>query len=98
MAMGKSVIVTDYSAHTEFCNKNNSMLINIDELEDANDNIWFTGIGQWAKIGENQKEQIIHYMRDIYKNKPEINLDGIKTANQFSWKNTVDQILRCMSR
>jgi len=97
MAMGKPVIATNYSAHTEFCNENNSMLINIDSLEDANDNCWFNGFGQWAKIENNQKEQIIYYMRKIYQNENKPNIEGIKTANHFSWKNTVDQILRCMS-
>ena len=69
MACGKKVITTNYSAHTEFCNNDNSYLIDIDELEEANDGgKWFgpgTGNeGNWAKIGESQQEQAIEHLRN----------------------------------
>ena len=49
MSCGKQVIITDYSAHTEFCNEENSLLVNIDNKEDAYDGIWFHGQGRWAE-------------------------------------------------
>ena len=58
MALNKSIITTNYSAHTEFCNKDNSFLIDISETEPANDGKWFFGQGNWAKIGEEQKRGI----------------------------------------
>lgn len=96
MSLNKPVIVTNYSAHTEFCNNKNSFLVDIDKLEDANDGIWFNGFGQWANIGDNQKDQIIHYMRQAYNNKIVSNPAGVETAKSFSWENSADKILRCI--
>jgi len=97
MSLNKPVITTNYSAHTEFCNKSNSLLVEIDELEDADDGIWFHGLGQWARIGESQKEQTIHYMREVYKNRTTTNVHGIETAKIFSWENSADKLLRCIA-
>lgn len=91
MAVGKPVITTNYSAHTEFCTSDNSYLVDIDEMEDAYDGKWFHNQGQWANIGEKQIDQCVEYMRYCYKNRPE-NPAGIKTSEQFSWKNTVDKL------
>jgi len=97
MAMNKPVIATDYSAHTEFCNKNNCMLIDIDETEKAFDNKAFVGQGNWAKIGPNQIEQTINHMRNAYNNRIVTNNNGLITANKYTWSNTADHILRCIS-
>ena len=43
MSCGKHIITTNYSAHTEFCNKENALLVDIDELETAYDGKWFLG-------------------------------------------------------
>ena len=88
MAMNKPVIVTNYSAHTEYCNKNNAYLINIDETESANDGKWFKGFGNWAKIGDKEIEQIVHYMKYVYNNRVVSNTNGIATAKYYSWNNT----------
>lgn len=100
LAMGKEVITTNYSGQTEFCNHNNAHLIEVDKMEDANDGIWFNGYGQWAKIGPNQVDQLIGYMRDIHIRKQNgdnlVNLAGIETAKKFSWKNTALTILRSL--
>lgn len=88
MASGKPVIATNYSAHTEFCNKDNSYLVEIDDVEPAFDGIWFDGNkGNWAYIGESQKEQIIEHMRYCYTNRP-TNPEGIKTGRNYTWKNS----------
>lgn len=97
LSMGKPVIVTDYSAHTEFCNKDNSFLVDIDCLEKASDGIWFNGVGEWAKIDQKQKDQIIEHMRYVAKNRISTNDNGIETAKKFSWKNSADKLLRCIS-
>lgn len=99
MSCGKHVIATDYSGHTEFCTTDNTHLIKIDNLETAYDGVWFDGSkGFWAEISENQKDQTVEYMRSIYVRKNDgslsPNLAGIKTATKFSWKNSVDELLR----
>ena len=97
MACGKQVITTDYSAHTEFCNSDNSLLIPIKDTETAYDGKWFHGQGNWAKIDDNAKNHVISHMRKIHdlniNGNLTINNDGIKTAKEFSWKNTARRIL-----
>ena len=97
MSCGKNVITTNYSAHTEFCNKNNSMLVDIQEKEKAFDNKWFFGNGNWAKISDEQIENFIHHMRQIHKQKQEkqlnTNKSGIETAIHFTWHNSAKEIL-----
>lgn len=99
MSCGKQVIITNYSAHTEFCNEKNSRLIDIDSLEVASDGKWFkSNVGNWAHIGENQIDQTIQHMREVHKlkqnNELQVNEDGIKTSQNFTWENTAKEILK----
>lgn len=98
MAMNKPVIATDYSSHTEFCNKDNSFLIDINDTELAKDGKAFYGQGNWAKIGQSQIDQTIEHMRYVYKNRIIDNINGLKTAETLSWKNSADKILRCIDK
>lgn len=97
MACGKKVITTNYSAHTEFCNDDNALLIPINKSEIAYDGKWFHGQGNWAYIDDNAKAIAIKYMRQIHHlNQNEgllLNDAGIKTAQNFSWANTARKIL-----
>ena len=94
--MGTPVITTDYSAHTEFCNNNNSYLVNIDSNEDAYDGKWFFGQGEWANLGNSQIDQCIEHMRDVYKNKP-YNKEGEKTGKRFNWKSSAEKLVKNIS-
>ena len=91
MSMGKPVILTNYGGHTEYANNDNSMLIDIEELEPAYDGVWFNGnVGLWAAINDNQIDQIIEYMRKVHEHKQcgslGANLKGIETAKLMSWE------------
>lgn len=97
MSMGKPVIATDYSAHTAYCDKDNSFLVDIEETELAIDNKWFFGTSNWAKIGSKQIDQIIDRMRHCYSNKISTNSGGIQTAARLSWENTAKSLTGCMS-
>ena len=94
--MNKPVIATDYSGHTEFCDKNNSYLVDINETEAANDGKAFYGQGNWAKLGQDQYDQIIEHMRYVYKNRISDNAAGLETSKKFSWENSASKILRCI--
>lgn len=96
IAMNKPVITTNYSGHTEFCNKENSYLVDIIETEKAIDNKWFFGDGDWAKIDTKEKDQIIDYMKYTYKNKIDQNNGYESTIKQFNWENSADQLLACI--
>ena len=96
MACGKHVIATNYSAHTEFCTKDNSDLVTIKETELAYDGKWFHGYGNWAKIGDQELDQVAGYMVDFHKRNSDqkyINKAGIETALEFSWNNSARKIL-----
>jgi len=88
MACGKPVITTNYSGHTQFCNKHNSFLVEPTELENAYDGKWFFGQGKWMKFGEEQLDQLVQHMRNCYKNKIIDNKEGLKTAQSLSWSNS----------
>ena len=93
MACGKSVIATNYSAHTQFCNNENSYLVDISEKEIAYDGKWFNGnVGSWAKIGQNQISSFIDYMRFVHQEKP-VNTNGIKTGDKFTWSNSARSLI-----
>lgn len=100
MSCGKNVIATNYSGHTEFCNKDNCHLIDITSLELANDGVWFKGQGHWASIQNEQIDQIITYMKNIHQQKQsgdlQINQSGIDTANNFTWKNSAQKIINIL--
>jgi hypothetical protein len=98
MAMNKPVIATNYSAHTEYCTNKNCYLVNIDDLEPANDGKWFNGSGNWAKLGQNQLEQTIEHMRYVYNNRVDSNPEGVSTAEKYSWINTANIIQQTLTR
>jgi glycosyltransferase involved in cell wall biosynthesis len=97
MGCGKPIIITDYSAHTEFCTEENSKLIKIDELISAYDGIWFHNQGNWANFGQSQMDQLVEHMRYMYKNNIRTNDGGLKTAKQFSWKNSAETLINNLS-
>lgn len=97
LSCGKNVITTNYSGHTEFTDITNSNIVNIDQMELAQDGVWFHGQGYWAKIGDAQIDQMVSHMRYLHKLKQDgelaLNIAGIETAIEFSWENTAKEIL-----
>lgn len=92
MALDKPIITTNYSAHTEYCNQDNSLLIDINEVEPANDGKWFKGQGNWAKLGQEQLEQTVEYMRFVYNKEVKSNPAGLETAKKYTWDRTASII------
>jgi glycosyltransferase involved in cell wall biosynthesis len=90
MAMNKPIILTNYSAHTEYANTNNSYLIDIDRLVPAKDNLFFDGFGNWADLSFNEIEQMVEHMRYVYKNSVNTNPVGLETAKNLTWSNTAN--------
>lgn len=92
ISCGLPAISTNYSAHTEFCTKDNCYLVEAEELEPARDFKWFHGQGNWMKITKNNEDEIVEYMRYCYKERPD-NPKGLELRNQFNWKNSSSKIL-----
>lgn len=97
LAMGKNVIITNYSAHTEFVTNENSWLVEIDDLEAAKDGAWFDGFGEWARIGPAQLEQAVMHLRTLHQLKQSgrlgINQAGIDSMRPFSWRAFAQSVL-----
>lgn len=97
MAMNKPAIATNYSAHTEFCNTDNTYLVDINHIELAYDGKAFQRQGNWAKIDSQVIDQTITHMRYVYQNRINTNINGLNTAKQLSWNNSAQIISRCIS-
>ncbi len=97
MACGKQVIITDCTAHTEYCSRQNAHLIEVTDLEPAFDGKWFNGQGQWAQLGESQIQQLADYMRSIHERKQRgddlTNDAGLETAATFTWENSARKLV-----
>ena len=92
MACGKPVIATNYSAHTEFCNADNSFLVEPDGLEPAYDGKWFYGQGSWACLKNRQLDEFASHMRNVYENW-RFNQAGVDTGKEFTWTNSAKKLL-----
>jgi glycosyltransferase involved in cell wall biosynthesis len=100
LAMGKHVILTDYSAHKDYANSINSLLISVPFLEYAHDGHWFlmndpawAGYpGQWARLGKDQVDQLVEHLRAIHRRKQAgeltVNAAGMLSMRQFTWDKT----------
>ena len=98
MSAGKHVVATDYSAHTEFCTKDNSGLIEVSDVEPAFDGKWFFNQGNWARLGDHEQADLyMKMMKFILDKKHTVNEAGIETAKKFSWDNTANRILEALN-
>lgn len=102
LSCGREVIATDYSGHSEFLDGENSYPIEITEFETAYDGKWFHGQGEWAVLGDSQKEEFIQYVRKIHERKQNgdnlFNEKGIETAKLYSWEHSAKRIIEEISR
>lgn len=97
LACGRHLIITNVTAHTEFCNSENSRLIEMESgYEPAKDIKFFDGSFEWRKFGQNEIDQTVEHMREVHRLRKEGNLllnePGIKTGEKYSWKNTAATI------
>ena len=94
MACGKPVIVSNCTAHTEYCTKENSFLIDIDGYVNAYDGKWFFNQGKWASINI---DSLIDNLRYVHKNNIRSNQNGLETAKKLSWENSVHLLERVLT-
>lgn len=97
LACGRHLIITDATAHTEFCNSKNSNLVEMSSgYEQAKDFKFFDGRFNWRKIGTNEIDQMVEHMRSIHRKNKEgslkINQEGIETGQRYTWENTAKTI------
>ena len=92
IACGKPIITTDYSAHTEFSNPQNSFLLNIDSFEPSVDNVFFISGripygSMWAKLTDNNLDQMSNYMMYCYEERYREDRSG--TVKDLTWDKIV---------
>jgi len=94
MACGIPVIATNWSAQTEFINKNNAYLLNIDGLIDAEAKCPYYKGFQWSNPSE---EHLIYLLRYVYEHSEEAKQKGIIAAEEvkrlWTWKESGIKIL-----
>jgi len=60
--------------------------------EPASDGKWFHGQFDWRKIGSDEVDQMVEYMRSVHKRRQEgqleINSAGVESASKFTWENS----------
>ena len=106
MAMGKQIIATNNTGHTEFCDKYNSLLVETDLQEEAFDGMWFKPQAHnptWSGFTPENVDQVVEHMRYVHNAVQSpgdlLNEAAIDTASGLTWENTfglVDKILcRC---
>ena len=105
MALGKHVIATNYSGHTEFADHDNCRLIPVSKLEKTNMTYAnfgkqnaFSREGHWAFIGKDEVEQLVYYLKELHLMKQagqlETNKAGITTARKYTWENAAKILLQ----
>ena len=105
MSIGKPVIATEYSAHTEFCNDHNARLVKPARTEPIRPS-QFTADEcgeQWACLDEGAAKGFISHMQNVYnlwKEKKVLDLTntaGIETARKLTWESTANNILEIIN-
>jgi glycosyltransferase involved in cell wall biosynthesis len=100
MACGKFTIATNYSGHTEFCDKNTTLLLEPTSKIKAVDGMWFrenskTNCGNWITYNE---EQLVNHMRSVYqtyKSGATLNYNAIDKSSSYTWENSAK---RCVEK
>lgn len=96
MAMGKDVLATYYSGHTEFLPEDQSF--KPESFVEAFDGKWFNGGFVWVKI-EDSEDEIIEKLRKMYRNKDQTtNETNRQIAKQFTWERTAKEVLNGIQR
>jgi len=102
LACGRHVIITNATAHTEFCDNSNCFLVNMESgYEPAYDGKWFNGAFEWRKIGEPEIEQFVEHMRYIHRQHKEggltLNYAGIESSHEYTWENSTKKLSHALS-
>jgi glycosyltransferase involved in cell wall biosynthesis len=97
MACGVPSIVTNYSGHSQFCDSANSLLVQPNGMEKAQDGKWFTGQGSWCTF---DIDELVAQMRQAHNMKQtessellDLQRNAKASANGLSWGNTVTKII-----
>ena len=98
LSLGKAVIASACTAHTEYLTADNSRVITIDTLEES---VPGETRGRWAAWGPSQHAQLVDQLRAVHAEracaKLGVNAAGIATAKRFSWTASADLLMRSVA-
>lgn len=97
LSCGRYAIASNCTAHTEFINEDNCFLLPANNKVVAKDGKWFNGKGNWHDINIDDVIDQLRYSYDFIQSKNEINVSGIKTANNFTWKKAAERLVNVVS-
>jgi glycosyltransferase involved in cell wall biosynthesis len=103
LACGKHLIITNCTGHTEFCNKENSRLIEMTSgFEKAEDGVFFNGLSEWRSFKNNEYDQLVHYLREVHKIKSggglSDNFFGLDTSVNYTWNQVSVQLKETLGK
>lgn len=81
LACGKQLVTTNFTAQTEYCNSDNSILIESSGKIPARDGKWFHH-GEW---NDYNTDDLVDALRLSYKKAKERNINGESTGRRFAW-------------
>jgi glycosyltransferase involved in cell wall biosynthesis len=98
MSQNRPVITTAATAHTQFCNNLNSLLIEPSEYEDAYDGIWFDGKnGQWMSWTKKETDRLAELMSYVYNSNVRENPNGVMTGQKMQWGHSAQKLINAIS-
>jgi glycosyltransferase involved in cell wall biosynthesis len=110
LAMGKHVVLTDHSAHTEFGPVSGAQMVRVDDLEPAHDggffdasaSRWGGSPGRWAKLGLGEIHRFADCMRRIHEEKRASrltrNVAGVNAfRTKFTWEKTAETVVAALN-
>lgn len=98
-ALGKWSIVSNYSAHKDWADSKNSILVEPIDMQTSVDNYFFRpnqpfNQGNYCKLSE---ESLISSMEEAEKKAKIINFNGLLLQEKFTYKKSINQILKKMN-
>jgi glycosyltransferase involved in cell wall biosynthesis len=99
-ALGKTVIVTNVTAHKDWANEENAILIEPTGMEPVYDGVFFHQ-GQPVNQGNYysfKDESIVEAFEKAEKLGKTVNTKGLELQQKFSYKNTVDKLLETINK
>ncbi len=97
LSVGRAVIATNYSAHTEYVTESNARLIDIHAQEQVSGAVEGAC---WAAWGDAQHEQLVAHLRAVHAARQSgalgRNEAGIETAKRYSWDDSAIALLKAL--
>lgn len=95
LTVGKTCLVSNFSAHTEYCSNDNSILIGDaekSELEPCFDGQWFFGSSSWLKFDESLINKWVDAIKNVVSGMRIKQENIINSVKDLTWENSVKQI------